>query len=87
MLLELDLRMLMYFLSKTMSELLYIYNLQNFRIVFPTLCNYVIFSQIMRLDVARGQLREITRAHNIRSPVIIVLYQLKFSHILRESFP
>ena len=31
------------------------------------MCDYVIFSLIMRSDAARGQLWEITPAHNIRS--------------------
>ena len=57
-LLELDLRMLLYFFPRK-------FNIWSF---FPTLCNYAIFSLIMRSDAARGQLCEIAPAHNIRSP-------------------
>ena len=55
--------------------------------VFPTLCDYVIFSQIMRSDVARGQLCEITRVHNIRGHVIIVLYQALDKNIFNFFLP
>ena len=50
-----------------MFELLYNFTKLT---VFPTLCDYAIFSLIMRSDAARGQLCEIAPAHNIRSPVL-----------------
>ena len=58
-LLELDLRMLLYFFPRK-------FNIWSF---FPTLCDYAIFLLIMRSDAARGQLCEMAPAHNIRSPV------------------
>ena len=57
-LLELDLKMLLYFFSRK-------FNIWSF---FPTLCNYAIFSQIVWSDVARAQLCKIAPVHNIRSP-------------------
>ena len=45
---------------------------------FSTLCDYAIFSLIMRSDAARGQLCKIAPAHNIRSPV----YKNPASHFL-----
>ena len=51
--------MLLYFFSRK-------FNIWSF---FPTLCDYAIFSLIMRLDAARGQLCEIAPAYNIRGPV------------------
>ena len=56
-------RMIIYF--KKMFALQYF--LKNGS-VFPILCNYAIFSLIMRSDAARGQLCEVAPAHNIRSP-------------------
>ena len=72
MLLELDLRMQLYFFQKIiMFELLYI--LQNWSFwLFPKLSDYVIFSLIMQSDAARGQLCEIAPAHNIRIPDMCV---------------
>ena len=77
MLLELDLRMLLYFFSENYQEDCQ-NNVLNYSTFYKTdpfpqiLRLYDFFLLIMRSDAARGQLCEIAPAHNIRIPGLTI---------------